>query len=165
MFKLATISAVAALSLAVAWSAAAGEVTVVDGDTLVVHGTPYRLSGIDAPELGQPCRWPAKTIDCGAISRTAVLDMVSGAEVACRPIAGSKPDEGEGRQAICTANGFDVGENMLHTGWAVTLPQASDHYNKIMTAARDAKRGLWRGEFTNPWEWRALAKADPGNGG
>ena len=50
----------AALALA-ASPALAQSARVVDGDTLKVYGVTYRLWGIDAPELGQPCAdgWPA----------------------------------------------------------------------------------------------------------
>jgi endonuclease YncB( thermonuclease family) len=32
----------------------AGDITVRDGDTIVVDGTPVRLQGVAAPELGEP---------------------------------------------------------------------------------------------------------------
>ena len=50
----------AALALA-ASPALAQSARVVDGDTLKVDGVTYRLWGIDAPELAQPCAdgWPA----------------------------------------------------------------------------------------------------------
>jgi endonuclease YncB( thermonuclease family) len=34
----------------------AGRASVIDGDTIEVHGTRIRLWGIDAPESTQPCR-------------------------------------------------------------------------------------------------------------
>jgi endonuclease YncB( thermonuclease family) len=34
----------------------AGQASVIDGDTLEIHGTRIRLWGIDAPETDQLCR-------------------------------------------------------------------------------------------------------------
>ena len=34
----------------------AGQASVIDGDTLELHGTRIRLRGIDAPESSQLCR-------------------------------------------------------------------------------------------------------------
>jgi endonuclease YncB( thermonuclease family) len=33
-----------------------GQASVIDGDTLEIHGSRIRLWGIDAPEAGQFCR-------------------------------------------------------------------------------------------------------------
>lgn len=44
----------------------AGSIRVVDGDTIEVAGTTYRLHGIDAPEAGQTCkRANGKIWQCG----------------------------------------------------------------------------------------------------
>ncbi|MDP6785986.1 MAG: hypothetical protein QGI13_02555 [Rhodospirillales bacterium] len=48
-----------------------GPVRVIDGDTIEIGGRRIHLFGIDAPELEQTCEWPAKTIDCGKVSRTS----------------------------------------------------------------------------------------------
>ena len=131
-----------------------GTARVIDGDTLEVDGNLYRLSGIDAPELGQTCQWPNKKIRCGEISRTAMMDLVAGAEVVCKPVAGGT-DTKEGVEALCVAGGFDIGANMVHTGWALVAPGGPPAYRKTQEKARAAKHGLWRGEFDLPWDWRA----------
>ncbi len=55
---------------------------VIDGDTLDIDGTTYRLNSIDAPEHGQKCgKWR-----CGAAGLRAtdnLAELVSGAPVAC----------------------------------------------------------------------------------
>ena len=43
----------------------AGIPTVIDGDTLEVHGRRIRLHGIDAPESRQLCRLDGKPWQCG----------------------------------------------------------------------------------------------------
>ena len=62
-----------------------GPAKVIDGDTLEVAGRVFHLYGIDAPELGQTCEWPNKSIPCGDIARTALMDLVVAAEVVCKP--------------------------------------------------------------------------------
>ncbi len=130
-----------------------GAARVIDGDTLEVDGRVFHLTGIDAPELGQTCQWPNKEIPCGAISRTAMMDLVAGAIVVCTSVAGGTDTE-EGVEALCAADGFDIGANMVHTGWAVVAPGGPEAYRRTEEKARAAKHGLWRGEFDMPWDWR-----------
>jgi len=143
--------------LSAAWSASAetervtGPATVISGDTLVVAGQRIRLYGIDAPEKGQTCVWPNKTIDCGNISRTALLDLIAPVAVTCR----RRHVEPDGSWlASCKAEGFDVATNLIHTGWAVILPADPAGLKSIQANAKAGKRGLWRGTFQMPWVWR-----------
>ena len=122
---------------------------VIDGRTLSLDGRVFRLAGIDTPDPGQPCQWPKKTINCGNIARTALLDLVAGAIVTCRPLA----DASDGA-ARCSAGGFDVGANMVHTGWAVATADAPDAYRRNQQNAKAARRGLWQGTFEMPAAWR-----------
>ncbi len=43
----------------------AGTVSVIDGDTIEVHGQRIRLHGIDAPESQQPCFMEGTLWQCG----------------------------------------------------------------------------------------------------
>jgi endonuclease YncB( thermonuclease family) len=57
--------------------------------------------------------------------------------------------------AVChDPNGFDTGKNMVHTGWALAYRQYSTDYVDTEEDARQAKRGMWKGEFVPPGEWR-----------
>lgn len=129
-----------------------GNAQVISGDTLIVTGQRIRLMGIDAPELGQPCQWPNKTIDCGNISRAGLLDLIAPVSISCRKRGVG--DDGAW-VATCRAEGFDVGRNMVHTGWAVAIPGDPAGYLPTQRKARTAKRGIWRGTFEWPWQWRA----------
>jgi endonuclease YncB( thermonuclease family) len=138
-------------SLAKAHDMVQGRAKVISGDTLAVAGQRIRLHGIDAPEFGQPCHWPNKTIDCGNISRTGLLDLIAPVEISCRRRATAADGTWIAR---CVAEDFDVGRNMVHTGWAMALPGDPAGYLPIQIKAQAAKRGMWRGTFVPPWEWR-----------
>ena len=157
-------SAIAAVVAALALPAAAetgGRVRVIEGDVLDVAGQRYRLFGIDAPEPGQNCLWPNKVIACGRVAATALMDLVTGARVRCR--ARGRDEDGR-LLGVCDADGFDIGENMVHTGWALALPGRSGRYAATQTKAQKAQRGLWRGVFTAPWQWRRVKDGtDRGN--
>lgn len=60
--------------------------------------------------------------------------------------------------ATCTADGFDIGRNMVHTGWALADQSQSTVYIDVGDQARKAKRGLPKGEFAPPWAWRERGK-------
>jgi len=105
----------------------------------------------DAADPAQTCRWNGRTIPCGAIAGDALRDLVTGAEVQCR-IAG---DAGARLIGTCQAGGFDIGGNMVYTGWAVTAPDGPRRYRDTQAEAQAAGRGLWRGEFVMPEDWRA----------
>jgi endonuclease YncB( thermonuclease family) len=131
---------------------AEGNAQVVDGDTLVVDDKEITLYGIDAPELAQTCEFRQKTIRCGVLASDALRDLITGAKkVTCT-------DRGRDREGLrlglCSADGFDIGRNMVHTGWALAWRRYSNLYVKIEEKAQAAKRGLWRGPFEKPWKWR-----------
>ena len=115
------------------------------------QGQRLRLFGIDAPDLKQTCRWPNKVIPCGQVSKTAMMDLVAQTRVVCTPF--DKKRAGV-RLARCRADGFDIGANMVHTGWALAFRPESTGYVETENKAKKARRGLWKGEFTRPWEWR-----------
>ncbi len=50
----------------------AGTASVIDGDTIEVHGQRIRLHGIDAPESRQLCRLDGKPWQCGKDAANAL---------------------------------------------------------------------------------------------
>jgi len=152
-------------------------VHVIDGNRLTLNGTRIRLYGIAAPDLRQSCEWPNKTIPCGAIAKTAMMDLIAGARVVCRERTETRHAETRHaetrhaetrhanadhmeRLAICYAGGFDIGANMVHTGWALADPKTPSNYATIEARARQKARGLWKGRFVRPWEWHPPAAPD-----
>ena len=129
-----------------------GPAKVIDGDTIKINYTRIRIHGIDAPERRQTCIVPKnKTIRCGVIAGDAMRDLITGATVTCKP---TDIDRYGRTVAICYADGSDIGKNMVHTGWAVAYRRYSKKYVTVEDKARTAGRGMWRGSFVKPWEWR-----------
>jgi endonuclease YncB( thermonuclease family) len=56
--------------------------------------------------------------------------------------------------AVCFVEGLDVDAWMVAQGWALAYRKYSRDYIREEEDARAAGLGMWRGEFTEPWEWR-----------
>ena len=115
-------------------------------------GERIRLHGIDAPESKQTGEWLSKTISCGRLPTLALMDRTAGAEVTCK----TREKDRYGRWvAVCyDPDGFDLGRDMVHKGWALAYRQYSTDYVGTEDKAKAAKRGLWKGEFVPLWDWR-----------
>ena len=128
-----------------------GAARVVDGDTLEVRGTRVRLHGIDAPESKQRCRAGGRTWSCGREATRALIQRIGARPVACE----ARDRDRYGRVvAVCRVGGADVNAWMAAQGWAFAYRKYSRDYIGEETAARAAKRGVWRGEVVAPWDWR-----------
>lgn len=131
-----------------------GVPSVVDGDTIEMHGQRIRLSGIDAPESAQLCLDAAwKKYRCGQKASLALADFLK----SHRPTSCIEVDRDQFRRmvAVCTAGGVDIGEWMVRRGYTLDWPRYSaGFYTKAQNEAQAAKRGMWDGSFERPWEWR-----------
>ncbi len=153
--KKTVLAALFLISSMPAYADISGKPTVVAGDILIVNGIRLHLHGIDAPEPNQVCNAKGKSLRCGTVAMTALMDLVAGTPVNCR----LKENKGATHTvaykfAYCEAGGFDLSSNMVHTGWALADRNSTDKYVAVEQRARKAKRGLWRGKFAMPWEWR-----------
>jgi endonuclease YncB( thermonuclease family) len=124
---------------------------VIDGGSLELDGTQYRLYGIVAPDPRQNCELRGREYDCGHVSKTALMDLVAGVPIRCetRP-----PAPGGTIFATCFAQGYDLSEGMVHTGWAMAARRDGGLYLRIERQAQKARRGLWKGKFVPPWDWK-----------
>lgn len=79
----------ALLTLLSLWSPALagdliGQASIIDGDTLEIHGTRIRLWGIDAPESSQLCRDEDSSVyRCGARAANDLDAFLAGRPVTC----------------------------------------------------------------------------------
>jgi endonuclease YncB( thermonuclease family) len=127
-------------------------IVVVDGDTLEVDGQVLRLYGIDAPELGQTCLDKSKRWRCGLQAALELRGLLRiWGNVTCSPIH----SDAEGSRAICHNPQYDdPAEVLLARGLAVALPDSIPAYKRAEIQAKNAKLGIWRGEFVEPSQWR-----------
>ena len=129
-----------------------GRVTVIDGDTLEMHGQRIRLHGIDAPESGQSCADKNGAIyRCGQISANQMSSYVRGKTVNCNV---TDRDRYGRLVAACYVNGEDINERLVFEGWALAYRQYSRDYVRAETQAKRNSAGMWQGRFVEPWKWR-----------
>ena len=136
--------------------ALAGRGRVVDGDTLELGGARVRLWGIDAPEARQRCRASGRWWSCGGLA-TAALRSRSG-NVQCE----RRGKDAYGRVlAVCFERGEDVNGWLVSEGWALAYRRFAADYVANEDRAREAGKGMHRGEFVNPWDWRRGVRLKP----
>jgi endonuclease YncB( thermonuclease family) len=154
MERLASIGllalALAAASPALAGSAT-GRVSVVDADTLELHGERIRLAAIDAPEARQTCRRDEVAWPCGRRAAFALADFLGSRSVTCR---WRNRDRWRRAVAVCTVGGVDIGGWLVEQGWALAYRRYGKQYVAAESQARAARRGVWAGSFVPPWAWR-----------
>ena len=132
-----------------------GEAEVLDAETIRLDGRLYRLADIDAPEPGQVCLWKEKPYPCGEIAVGGLMDLTAAATVVCRILPGAEADARGAWPARCHADGYELSEGMVYTGWALADPATGGRLAAIEADAAAKPRGLWRGPFVKPWDWRS----------
>jgi len=54
----------------------------------------------------------------------------------------------------CFTDSIDIGAAMVRSGYALAYRHFSDLYTADEEQAKKALKGVWRGAFSPPWEWR-----------
>lgn len=123
--------------------------TVIDSDSILLDGRQYRLCGIDAPDQGHICLdgWPA-----AYEAEIYLARLLSEKTVKCIAMEWPQKDE---TQAICRADGVDLGAAMVTGGMAFAFVPYSARYISQEAAAAAANRGVHRHKCLSPWERRA----------
>lgn len=136
----------------------AGQASIIDGDTLEIHGNRIRLWGIDAPESDQLCRGEdSLQYRCGARAANDLDAFVARRPVTCVPISLDR----YGRTvATCSVAGADLGEWLVRRGLALDWPQYSrGKYGADQRAAEKGGNGIWKGSYVEPWLYRVCIRA------
>jgi endonuclease YncB( thermonuclease family) len=134
-------------------TASSARASVIDGDTLHMGVERIRLLGIDAPELSQTCGdEAARKWTCGREARERLIALVGRGEVNC---AISSRDQYRRMLATCSAGPVaDIGKALVREGYAVVYGRGPASYPSAEAEARAARRGIWRGDFERPQDWR-----------
>lgn len=144
----------AILSASQSWAAGA---VVKDGGTLQLAGVTYRLDGIDTPAFDQMCiDEHADAWACGVEARDQLARLIGGRQVRCGDL-GADPTYKKRRIGICTVEGetASLSQLLVRQGFALNFdPSATGRFKDDEAGARDNRRGLWKGCFVAPHEFR-----------
>jgi endonuclease YncB( thermonuclease family) len=135
---------------------AVGRASVVDGDTIEIHGERIRFNGIDAPETSQTCvDGRRQKYRCGARAAEALAEFLSRSlPTRCEFVERDRYGRFVGN--CFRADGASVQEWLVVNGYALDWPRYSaGAYAGQQEIAKSKKRGMWEGTFQPPWEWRA----------
>lgn len=137
--------------------AVAAELIVKDGDTLQIGATTYKLDGIDAPEYDQTCVDDhADPWACGVEARDKLVELIGNRDVHCDDL-GPSPVYGKWHAGLCRIEGESESLNaqIVRSGYAVNArPSVKGHFEAEEASARNQQKGLWRGCFAAPREFR-----------
>ena len=135
-----------------------GAVDVIDGDSFRRGKDEIRLNGIDAPEYRQSCRDEnGREWSCGREAARALRNLVAGRTIEC---TGLDADRYGRLVSRCTTGILVLNSEMVRLGWAIAYTRHSALYIREEDDARREKRGIWRGTFDLPEDWRAIHRSD-----
>ena len=144
---------ITAISIFLSSPALAGQAIVVDGDTLEIAGTKYRLHGIDTPEAGQKCsKSGGGTWRCGDAATNALIRLTRGKDVICD---NRGKDDFNRTIAVCKTDGVDVNDTMVRQGFAWAFRKFSNDYVDAENQARSKQIGVWQAPTQTAEEFRA----------
>ena len=126
---------------------------VSDGDSFQSGDLRIRLFGIDAPELKQQCTDQNGALwDCGTAAQQQLTALIGeNKELHCN----LRDVDRYGRLIMqCFISSIDIGAAMVQSGYALAYRHFSDVYIADEEQAKTALKGVWRGTFSTPWEWR-----------
>jgi len=149
-------------ALAVCGAAFAADViglaSVIDGDTVEIHGTRIRIFGIDAPESDQLCRnEESELYRCGQKASNALFDFIARRPLECVEV---DRDRYNRSVAVCSVGATDITDWLVRNGLALDWPQYSKgDYADAQAEAKREQRGMWGGSFKEPWNYRACRRS------
>lgn len=128
-----------------------GIVSVIDGDTIELHGKRIRLHGVDAPEGKQTYTRDGVEWRCGQQAAFALSDHIGNQSVECIE---KDIDRYKRIVAECFVGDVSINAWLVRNGWAIAYRKYSKQYIEDEDIAREQKAGIWGGEFVEPWEYR-----------
>ncbi|MER8807537.1 excalibur calcium-binding domain-containing protein [Mesorhizobium australicum] len=134
----------------------AGVASVIDGDTIEIHGQRIRFNGIDAPESAQQCDdGKGFRYQCGTKSAAALDTFLTlSRPTHCTFVSWDRYGRYVGD--CHRADGKSVAGWLVENGLALDWPKYSHGaFAEQQAKAEAAKVGVWVGAFQAPWDWRA----------
>lgn len=133
-------------------NAITGTASVVDADTLDIHGQRVRLNGVDAPESGQKCKDAAgKFYRCGTVAANELDSWINRNPVTCEITGKDRYGRSLGD---CSVRGESVQAWLVSHGHALAYRAYSTEHVMAEVKAQADGAGIWAGEFVMPWDWR-----------
>ena len=137
-------------------------VQIIDGDTIKCDTNKIRLLGIDAPEKNQRCNDNQnKKYYCGKETINFLSSFMQNKAISC-DIYGK--DFFRRDLGICFADKININEKLLEEGLAISYlfnnhtKQYVIHYPALEEKSRQEKKGLWKGKFQSPKDYRKQKK-------
>ena len=148
--------------------ALAANATARDGSTLQLGNVTYRLDGIDAPPIDQICiDEHADSWTCGLEARDQLTKLIGGRQVRCDDL-GADPAYRKRHLGVCKIEGetTSLSQLLIDQGFGLNVEASATGRFKVDEArAREDRKGLWKGCFVAPEEFRRGKKDGPLLGG
>jgi len=131
-----------------------------DGGSIELAGVIYRLDGIDAPAFDQLCIDDhADSWACGVDARDQLARLIGDHAVRCEDL-GPDSQYAKRRVGVCTVGEtMSLNQILVRQGLAMNLePTARGRFRADEADARENRRGLWKGCFVAPQEFRGGRK-------
>ena len=132
-----------------------GNAKVIDGDTIHIYKNKIRLHGIDAPEKDQTCKKNSKVWNCGVESTKFLKELIGNNKIECITQGKDRYNRFIG---ICYKDNLDLNSEMVLNGWAIAYRYYSKDYVEEEEEAKQEKKGIWIGDFEEPYLFRKKNK-------
>ena len=130
----------------------AGNLKIVDGDTIKINGEKIRFSGIDTPEPKQICTLDNIEIFCGNLASIVLKEKIGNEIVSCE----REPEKDFFGRTLgeCFINDESLSKFLVRNGYAFAFVKYSKKYVEDEKYAKKNNLGLWAMEFEFPWDFR-----------
>ncbi len=132
-----------------------GNANVIDGDTIHINKNKIRLHAIDAPEINQTCNKNSRVWNCGVESTKFLKELIGNNKIECITQGKDRYNRFIG---ICYKDNLDLNSEMVLNGWAIAYRYYSKDYVEEEEKAKQEKRGIWIGDFVEPYLFRKKNK-------
>lgn len=113
--------------------------------------TRIRLAGILPVGRQEVCLdTEGRRFACGLMGRATLQNFLARRDVSCTPLFFPKDKRRDFIDAECRADGIDIGEHVVRSGFAFPSSLAGKRLEVASMEAREAKIGVWRGPYLMP---------------